>query len=174
MKKIFITGFITGFISIPQTLLITAQTKKEIVVVENDSKHLEYETIKDLPRQAVSIGSGSNYAYFNGVFYKPISKGYIIVSPPFGIRVSNLPKNSFRISTGERIYFYNNGIFYTQDLDGPFKVVPTTMGVLIDALPLGCTHIIKEKIHYYKLKEVYYKQILTTEMNTMYQVGGKP
>jgi len=183
MKKIIIVGITLVCISFSNSLPAAAQEEQESTGLTQNSQQQSFtdfekiqqhiEIIKELPHDAEIVGSGNTYSYYNGIFYQPTETGYKIVSPPVGIRVSELPKENFRITLKKSIYYYFNGVFYSRDIDGAYRVMTAPMGVLVDELPLGCYLIDIEGSQYFALNNVYYKKVTTPESKIRFKVVGQ-
>lgn len=65
------------------------------------------------------------YRYYRGVYYRPHTKGFMIVAPPYGIRVNVLPPGFRVVAIGPTRYFVYNGVYYLQRGVNEFEVVDT-------------------------------------------------
>lgn len=75
------------------------------------------------PRASVVYWGGVNYGFYDGIWYSPISAGYAVVRPPFGIVVAGLPAFRTVVTIGGVGYFYANGVYYRERAEGGYEVV---------------------------------------------------
>ena len=69
--------------------------------------------IARLPFGAVSVTFGNRYYhYYNGVYYSPYNRGYMIVPPPVGIIVPGLPLGYTQVIIGSNPYYRHGNVFY--------------------------------------------------------------
>jgi hypothetical protein len=54
------------------------------------------------------------YHFFNGVWYRPVGRQYLISSPPVGLIVPSLPPDHLTIWVGGKSFYYANEVYYTQ------------------------------------------------------------
>lgn len=66
----------------------------------------------------------SPYYFWNGFFYSPGSRGYMVVSAPVGAIVASLPLGHSRVSIGGAIFFNFGGSYYRQVPQGYMVVAP--------------------------------------------------
>jgi hypothetical protein len=66
----------------------------------------------------------SVYYFYDGIFYRPGSTGYVVVSAPMGAIVVSLPLRHSRVSIGGVLYFTFGGNYYRQVLQGYMVVAP--------------------------------------------------
>jgi hypothetical protein len=71
------------------------------------------------------IWAGVNYRFWDGVWYAPGSAGYVVVRPPYGVVVADLPAFRTLVTIGGLAYFYANGVYYRERREGGYEVVPT-------------------------------------------------
>lgn len=65
------------------------------------------------PRGYVPVYVGANpYYYYGGVYYQPASTGYVVVAPPVGVIVPNLPPGSTSMVVNGVTHFVFNGTHY--------------------------------------------------------------
>ena len=98
-----------------------------------DNSQYEYEEysaegqfVRRIPRQAEKFKmAGKPFYMHEGVFYKPVKKGFIIIPPPIGLRVKHVPPHSLRMQIDGLTYYEINDTWY---LDVPskrwFEIVP--------------------------------------------------
>lgn len=92
--------------------------------------HNHYYPAPGVPMRAVPPGSrwvvwgGVNYRYFDGVWYGPGPRGYIVVRPPFGLVVADLPAFVTVVTIAGIGYLYANGVYYRDHVGGGYEVVP--------------------------------------------------
>jgi hypothetical protein len=69
--------------------------------------------VRRLPRGQARIAIGTTrYYYYNGIFYEPRPRGYVVVAAPIGARVRTLPLGYASFAIGPRSYFYVNSTYY--------------------------------------------------------------
>jgi hypothetical protein len=69
--------------------------------------------VRRVPRGFVSITVGPNrYRYYDGVFYRPLRPGFVVVGAPIGARVRTLPRGYVAFGIGPRSYFFVNSTYY--------------------------------------------------------------
>ncbi|MBG0859659.1 MAG: hypothetical protein IQL11_09165 [Bacteroidales bacterium] len=79
---------------------------------------------------------GHDYKYSNGRYYARHNRGYRMVPPPYGIRVSYIPRECVSVMVKGRPFFYFEGIFYRHNPPGRYyEVVAPPVGALVPQLP---------------------------------------
>ena len=78
--------------------------------------------------------------------------------PPHGHRLKVLPPGHRPIHFGPSFYFFTNGIFYRQIIDG-YEVVAAPVGAIVPLLPAAAVLITIGAISYYTYADVYYKKV---------------
>ena len=86
----------------------------------------EGQFIRRIPKDAEKFKMGSKPFYmYEGVFYKPQKKGYVIIPPPIGMRVKYVPRGARHLQIDGLDYYEMNGTYY---LDIPrkryYEIVP--------------------------------------------------
>ena len=71
----------------------------------------------------------ARYYFFDGVWYRPLGRRFLIVAPPIGLVVSFLPPYYTTIMVGEVPYYYANEVYYTAGPGGYVVVAPPTAEV---------------------------------------------
>ncbi len=61
---------------------------------------------------------GTPYFFFDNLWYRSHSSGFIVVTPPFGLIVPFLPSTYEEVVIGQRSYLRSNGIYYSRVDDG--------------------------------------------------------
>ena len=56
--------------------------------------------------------NGETYYYYNGTFYRKNMNSYVVVAPPIGCIVLNLPSDAEEITNDGFVYYYSNGTYY--------------------------------------------------------------
>lgn len=77
------------------------------------------------PPSRTVVWAGVNYRYWDGVWYAPGSAGYVVVRPPYGVVVADLPAFRTLVTIGGLSYLYANGVYYRERREGGYEVVPT-------------------------------------------------
>ncbi len=81
-------------------------------------------TVRSLPpRSRLHLWAGVNYGFFDGIWYSPGLHGYVVVRPPLGIIVSDLPAFRTVVMIGGLAYLYANGVYYRERAEGNYEVV---------------------------------------------------
>jgi len=87
----------------------------------------------------------NNIHYFcddDGVYYLAQPDGeYLVVQPPVGVTLAALPAGVTGIVVGPTTYYYLDGVFYAEDMNG-FAVVSPPPGIVVPALPTGATQVV--------------------------------
>ncbi len=76
------------------------------------------------------VWRGSDYWFWSGVWYTPSPGGYVVVRPPYGVVVADLPPFRTTVVIGGITYLYLNGVYYRERIDGGYEVVPTPVAAL--------------------------------------------
>jgi hypothetical protein len=76
------------------------------------------------------VWRGSNYWFWSGVWYGPGPGGYVVVRPPYGVVVADLPPFRTIVTIGGITYLYLNGVYYRERAEGGYEVVPTPVAAL--------------------------------------------
>jgi len=112
-----------------------------------------------LPDQAVKVTQKEeSLHYHNGIYYKPVNNGFLIVQPRSGTQINSLPTGHIEVKMGTQNYYYYYGTFYIED-ENCYVTVEPPHGIKIDALPEGYKTIKIDGKDYYLLNGVYYKAV---------------
>lgn len=76
------------------------------------------------------VWRGSNYWFWSGVWYTHAPGGYVVVRPPYGVVVTDLPAFRTAVVIGGITYLYLNGAYYRERIEGGYEVVPTPVAAL--------------------------------------------
>jgi len=69
--------------------------------------------VRELPRNYRIIRHrNSRYYYDDGIWYRPGSGGFVVITPPFGLEVPLLPPFYTTIWVGGIPYYYADGVYY--------------------------------------------------------------
>ena len=77
-----------------------------------------------LPRAGVVYGGGLSYRFWDGVWYRPSQRGYVVVRPPYGVVIADRPAFYSLVTIAGIAYFYANGVYYRDHAAGGYEVVP--------------------------------------------------
>ncbi|MEX8504363.1 DUF6515 family protein [Leptothrix ochracea] len=55
---------------------------------------------------------GMRYAFDGGIWYSNMANGYVVVRPPYGIIINDLPTFATLVTVGALSYYYVNGTYY--------------------------------------------------------------
>ena len=130
------------------------------------------------PRNSVNINfRGTKYRYHNGIYYRPVSNGYVIAEAPVGIRLRTLPPAHTVVHHGGNPYYYYYGSFYDKVPNSrEYEVIAPPVGARIPGLPEGARTLLIDGVNYFVLDEIYYKEIIVTinrDQEVWYEVVGK-
>jgi hypothetical protein len=82
--------------------------------------------INRMPSSHSRIGwRGQDYFYSGGYWYRPQGPRYVIVTPPYGIRVRSLPSFSQEVWLGSTLFFLAAGTYYLYQAETQDYVVAT-------------------------------------------------
>lgn len=86
----------------------------------------EGQFVRRIPRNAEKFKmAGKPFYMYEGIFYKPERKGYVIIPPPIGLRVKYIPRGARHLQIDRLDYYEMNGTYY---LDIPkkryYEIVP--------------------------------------------------
>jgi Family of unknown function (DUF6515) len=81
--------------------------------------------IRDLPRGTIGVNyAGVSYRFHDGVWLEPRGPAFIVVEPPIGLVVPNLPSFTTVLAQGGQTYLYANDVYYRPRPDlGGYEVV---------------------------------------------------
>ena len=136
--------------------------------------------IRRPPRESkIVVHAGVRYHYYGDVYYKPYGRGYVVVRPPVGLRVTILPVGYTSVTIGRVPYFYAGGVYYVQRSPGRYEVVepPRELAVnstsQLSALPEGAQSVYIAGRKYYKINDTYYEKSVSENGSESYVVVGK-
>ena len=117
--------------------------------------------VRVLPPGYVQASVGAaGYYYYDGVYYQPTTLGnYVVVAPPVGAIVPQLPSGAEAIAVGSATYYYGGWAFYLQQPTG-FEVVPAPLGITVTMLPPGAAPVVIKGVLYYLANDVYYLPVM--------------
>jgi hypothetical protein len=76
------------------------------------------------PRAGVVYWGGVNYRFWDGVWYTPSPRGYVVVRPPYGVVIADRPAFFSLVTIAGISYLYANGVYYRDYVGGGYEVVP--------------------------------------------------
>lgn len=81
--------------------------------------------VREVPQGAAGINyAGISYRFAGGVWFEQIGPAYIVVAPPIGLVVPNLPGFATTFNSGGKTYLYADDVFYRPRPDlGGYEVV---------------------------------------------------
>jgi hypothetical protein len=130
-----------------------------------------------LPFGTVSVSYGDRYYhYYDGRYYRPYDRGYVMVDPPIGILVPALPAGSVAVMIGTRPYYRFGSVFYLPLSNHQYQVVQRpdekddAKGIAKD---VAYEKVILEGKTYYKKGEKYYKASVEDNGEVSYKEIGE-
>lgn len=93
--------------------------------------------LRDVPRGAAAVHyAGLSYRFAGGVWYERLGPAYMVVAPPLGLVVPQLPAFATRFDSAGKTYLYSNDAFYRPRPDlGGYEVVNDPEDVAVSATP---------------------------------------
>lgn len=81
--------------------------------------------IRDVPHRGADVNyAGLSFRFAGGVWYERVGPAYIVVDPPIGLIVAQLPAVATNFDSGGKTYLYANDVFYRARPDlGGYEVV---------------------------------------------------
>lgn len=81
--------------------------------------------VRDAPRGAAAVNyAGLSFRFASGVWYERLGPAYIVVAPPIGVVVPQLPAFVTSFDSAGKTYLYSNDVFYRPRPDlGGYEVV---------------------------------------------------
>jgi uncharacterized protein DUF6515 len=81
--------------------------------------------VRDAPRGAAAVNyAGLSFVFAGGVWYERLGPAYIVVDPPIGVVVPQLPAFVTSFDSAGKTYLYSNDVFYRPRPDlGGYEVV---------------------------------------------------
>jgi len=139
---------------------------RKVVVRNTPRAHIYYSrpaprvrVVRTLPVAAFRLThAGAHYYYHGGLYYRPHSGGYIVVSAPVGLRIRTLPVGYARIVVTGRPYYYYSGVFYVQQVGGndSYEVVTAPVWAIVKELPKEAEKVKIDGEKYYAYNETLY------------------
>lgn len=135
------------------------------------------------------VYGGVTYYYYNDIWYRPYNGFYVVSRPPFGISlaaniINDIALTAVRLSyynaqikaleasqMANRLglvqnyasqsdsYFYHDGVFYVQGMDGQYYVIAPPAGAIVDRLPEDFDRIVMDGEDYFKVDDTIYKMV---------------
>lgn len=134
--------------------------------------------IARLPFGSVGINFGDRYYhYHNGVYYRPYSRGYMIVQPPIGIIVPAIPYGAAHVMIGANPYYRYDGVYYAP-YGNRYRVVDEPKDEEYEsnkdnAITNEYEKVILEGKTYYKKGDKYYKATVNKNGEVIYEEVGE-
>lgn len=81
--------------------------------------------VRDLPKEAITVNyAGISFRFAGGIWYQRLGPAYIVVAPPIGVIVPQLPAFATSFDSSGKAYLYANDVFYRPRPDlGGYEVV---------------------------------------------------
>lgn len=167
-------------------------------------KRVVYKTgavLRKKPVNGIALRFGGvSFLFNNGLYYRHLDKGYTVVRPPIGLKISLLPKGYERIIIMGSSYYFFQGIYYVYDagnyrvIDEPASFVTSSnnslnanviisqdevidenlsfqLGKAYSALPQGAQSVIVNGQQYFKYEDVYF--LPQSSNNTVHYLAVK-
>lgn len=134
-----------------------------------------------VPFGAVAVTFGSrHYRYFDGIYYEPMQRGYIIVQPPLGIVVPVLPAGYVSLMIGGRYYYRYQNVYYMPLGSSGYQVVPEPEedsqgeeAIAGNSGSDGYEKLVLDGKTYYKKGNKYYKAKVNDNGEIVYEETGE-
>lgn len=174
ISMLFTININTSNAQIYQRRPITYKQKKVCKPVIPHVKYIDLPALRSfhtmLPDQAVKVSQKEEFLYYhNGIYYKSVNSGYLIVQPRSGILIHSLPVGHIKVKMGTSTYYYYYGTYYFKH-EGCYVSTEPPNGIRIDALPEGYKTIKIDGKDYYILDGVYYKVVQEPDGRLSFQV----
>ena len=170
----------------------------------NAHKRVVYKTgavLRKKPVNGIALRFGGvSFIFNNGLYYRHLDKGYTVVRPPIGLKISLLPKGYERIIIMGSSYYFFQGIYYVYEagnyrvIDEPASFVTSSnnssnanviisqdevnaenlsfqLGKAYSALPQGAQSVIINGQQYFKYEDVYF--LPQSSNNTVHYLAVK-
>lgn len=110
-----------------------------------------------LPSGCVEVYHGADrYYYRHGTYYRPGPRGYVVVRPPFGVVVRDLPPRYTRVVVASGEYYRYDDIYYRRGpggyvvCDTPVEFAPAPVATAAPATPEYLSAWLDETEYLYK------------------------
>ena len=138
----FVWAFLSGLLLFGFTQMVRAEERGFSHREFRDSRYhhdrsypARGQFVEVLPPGYRMVGFGrARYYFFDGVWYRPSGRRFLIVAPPIGLVVPFLPPYYSTIMVGGVPYYYANEVYYTQN-PGGYVVVEPPKGEVNHSLP---------------------------------------
>ncbi|MFI5137114.1 MAG: DUF6515 family protein [Sphingobacteriales bacterium] len=140
------------------------------------------------------------YYYYGGVFYSPDDNGgYVVVAPPIGAAIPDLPDNAHPIKIDGVQYYEQDGVYYKEGVDDKGKkiyivagkdglletdksatdpnatVASPRVGDIVNQLPDNCHKVtLNGKDYYVSPNDIYYEKVTDPNGSTGYRIVSLP
>jgi hypothetical protein len=85
--------------------------------------------VASVPSGSISVAfGGSQYFFHGGVWFRPVSGRFVVITPPIGVVVPVLPPAYVTLSIGGLPYYYANGVYYAATPGQGYTVVSPPPG----------------------------------------------
>lgn len=137
--------------------------------------------VRVLPSRARRhVYNGVTYYCYNDIWYRPYKGYYMVCRPPYGLAlaadiISQIAWAAVKINRSvlaqndvprDTDYFYYDGVFYSRDYSGQYRVAAPPAGALVESLPEDFDIVtLRDGNEYYKVDDTIYKVAI---------VDGKP
>ncbi|BAK77877.1 hypothetical protein NH8B_3096 [Pseudogulbenkiania sp. NH8B] len=112
-------------LAVPPALAAPPQWEGAVVTVARPAFPARGAFVGSLPGGGHAVVHGGvRYHYYDGFWYRPRGRGYVVVSPPRGVWVPVLPLLYTTLLIGGVTYYLANDVYYVQRSDGYVVVDP--------------------------------------------------
>jgi hypothetical protein len=155
---------------------IISNNTRPIIINRNiyRPRNLNYGRRNKLPYNYASIiYRGRPYFYANGLYYSNVGNYYNLITPPFGLTVSLLPRGYWGFNYGGFPHYYVGGIFYRATNDRQYEIIEPPMGAEVPSIPTDAKLVIINEQKFYEYLGTYYKEVTRSNGTVSYIVQGK-
>ncbi len=118
----------------------------------------------------IKYGEHNYYLEDNGDFFRYNGGRYLLVIPPNGLIIKQLPKDSFHFDVKGNWFDFRSGIFY-KAVEGGFEVVPAPLDAIIYNLPLLTDVVMINDRAYYEYLGVLYEKVFVDNEQGFQVIG---
>ncbi len=134
--------------------------------------HRPGHVIRTMPKVAMTLTLGGLLFYYSdGIYYRHLDSGFVVIVPPIGLIVPVLPPGYTVFQLRGRTYYYYADVYYVWDIGHrAYRVVEVPEayetyqpGDIVDTLPDGAYTVTLDGVQYYRYDGVYFMQAIQGE-----------